>query len=100
LPHLFRLFLEHNRYTYDCYGILPYIRQANSVVKRSTEFRFFQWLLSQLGISEAQSGVDVAKEVNVIAIHKCLSILQEFGVVEVGVFCLMEYSMLSPVAFT
>ena len=82
------------------YHNMVILRQANSVVKRSTEFRFFQWLLSQLGISEAQSGVDVAKEVNVIAIHKCLSILQEFGIVEVGVFCLMEYSMLFPIAFT
>ena len=62
-----------------------YYRQANSVVKKGTEFRFFQWLLSQLGVSEGQSGLDIVKEAKAEAIHKCLSILQEFTVVEVSI---------------
>ena len=62
-----------------------YTRQANNAVKRNTEFRFFQWLLSQLGVSEGQSGLDVVKGAKVEAIHKCLSLIQEFTVVEVSI---------------
>lgn len=47
------------------------------------EFRFFQWLLSQLGFTEDQSDLKVAK---VGAIHKCLCILLDYDVVEVSIF--------------
>ena len=53
-------------------------------MKRNTEFRFFQWLTSQLGVSEGQSDLDVVDGAKVEAIHKCLCILLEFGVVEVS----------------
>ena len=71
----------------QCFIIIVrlYKRQANNAVKKGTEFRFFQWLLSQLGVSEGQSGLDVVKGAKVEAIHKCLSILQEFTVVEVNI---------------
>lgn len=67
LPHLFRMFLEHNR-------------KANNAVKRNTEFQFFQWLLNQLGIIEGESGLDVVEGAKVPVIHKCLCVLQEFDV--------------------
>jgi len=53
------------------------------VVKKNTEFRFFQWLLHQFGVTEGQSNVDVTFAVKIEAVHSCLRILQEFDVVEV-----------------
>ena len=61
------------------------LRQANNAVKRNTEFQFFQWLLSQLGISEGESGLDVVEGAKVPVIHKCLCILLEFDVVDVSI---------------
>lgn len=64
------------------------LRQANNAVKKNTEFRFFQWLTSQLGVSEGQSGLDVVDGAKLEAIHKCLCILLEFNVVEVS-YCIV-----------
>ena len=61
-----------------------YFRRANNVVKKNTEFRFFQWSLSLLGVCEGQSGLDVVVKAKVDTIHKCLCILLEFDVVEVS----------------
>ncbi|XP_065909169.1 unhealthy ribosome biogenesis protein 2 homolog isoform X2 [Dysidea avara] len=69
LPHLYKLFLEHSR-------------QATNVVKKNTEFRFFQWLLCQLGVTDGQSNVDVTTTVKMEAVHSCLCVLQELDVVE------------------
>lgn len=53
------------------------------MVKKNTEFRFFQWLLGQLGVTEGQSSVNVTTAVNIGVVHGSLCVLLEFDVVEV-----------------
>ena len=76
------------------------LRQANNAVKKSTEFRFFQWLIGQLGVSEGQSGLGVVDEAKVEAIRKCLHVLLEYDVVEVSQCTMLHVATLnSPIAF-
>ena len=82
------------------FSIIGCVRQANNAVKKSTEFRFFQWLIGQLGVSEDQSGLDIVDGAKAEAIHKCLCVLLEYDVVEVSQCTVLHVAtMNSPIAF-